>query len=206
MSRTIGRIRMLSGAAAALLLIALPAAASAGPLTDSAPSCDTQVFSQPFVPWGDVASYTLNPGGSFENGAAGWSLKGASVAGGNEPFFVTSKRDRRSLALPDGSAAVSAPICVGIEHPDIRFFASASNVTARLAVDVLFEDGAGNVLSAAIGTVTGSSDWAPTGPFPIFANLLPLLPGNHTAVAFRFRATGGSFRIDDLYVDPYQRG
>src|SRR5689334_6993658 len=168
---------MLSGAAPALLLIPVPAAASAGPLTKSAPSCDAQLFSQPFARWGDVASYTLNPGGSFENGASGWSLNGASVAGGNEPFFVTSKRDRRSLALPDGSAAVSAAICVGIELPDIRFFASASNAAARLAVDVLFEDSAGNVLSASIGTVTGSSDWAPTAPFPIVANLLPLLPG-----------------------------
>src|SRR3954453_6571410 len=101
MSRTIGRIRMLSGAAAAAPPPPPPAAASAGPLTDSAPSCDTQVFSQPFVPWGDGASYTLNPGGAFENGPRAWSLNGASVPGGKEPFFVTSKRDRRSLALPD---------------------------------------------------------------------------------------------------------
>jgi hypothetical protein len=205
MSRTMNRVRGLCAASAALAALAVPAAATAGPLTDKAPACDTQVLSQPFLPWGDVASYTLNPGGSFEKGAPGWSLAGASIAAGNEPFQVTGADDRRSLAMPAGSSAVSAPICVGIEHPDIRFFANADNAAARLSVEVLFESASGDVLAAPIGTVTAGSGWAPTAPLPIVANLLPLLPGNHTAVAFRFRAAGGSFRIDDLYVDPYQR-
>jgi hypothetical protein len=205
MSRTTHRILKACAASAALLALAIPATASAGPLTDNAPACDSQVLGQPFLPWADVASYTLNPGGSFENGAAGWSLSGATPVSGNEPFQVTGAGDGNSLSLPGGSSAVSAPICVGIEHPDIRFFANASSATARLSVEVLFEDAAGNVLSAPIGSVTGSNGWAPTAPFPIVANLLPLLPGNHTAVAFRFHSCGGSFRIDDLYVDPYQR-
>lgn len=205
MSRTICRIRCLCAAAAAVLVLAVPAAASAGPLTDRAPSCDTQVLGQPFLPWADIASYTLNPGGSFEAGAAGWSLDGATVATGNEPFYVGAAKDSRSLSLPAGSSAVSAPVCVGIEYPDIRFFAAASNPAARLSVEVLFESAGGDVLAAEIGAVTGASAWAPTLPFPIAANLLPLLPGSHTAVAFRFRSSGGSFRIDDLYVDPYQR-
>jgi hypothetical protein len=204
-SPTMNRFRALCAATAAVAALAAPAGASAGALTDHAPSCDSQVMSQPFLPWADVASYTLNPGGSFEDGAAGWVLDGASVAAGNEPFNVTAASDRQSLSLPAGSSAVSAPICVGIEHPDIRFFASASNPNARLTVDVLFEDGSGGILSAPIGTVTANTGWAPTAPFPIVANLLPLLPDNHTAVAFRFAASGGSFRIDDLYVDPYQR-
>jgi hypothetical protein len=205
MSRTLNRIRALCAATTAVVALGVPAAASAGALTDQAPSCDTQVLSQPFLPWADVASYTLNPGGAFENGAAGWVLDGASVADGNEPFYVTAADDRRSLSLPAGSSAVSAPVCVGIEHPDIRFFANPSSPAARLSVEVLFESPTGELLSAQIGAVTGSTGWAPTAPFPIVANLLPLLPGSHTAVAFRFHATGGSFRIDDLYVDPYQR-
>src|SRR3954447_24322973 len=205
MSRTTYRVRGLLAVAAAAAALALPASASAGPLIDRAPSCDSQVFSQPFLPWNDLASYTLNPGGSFEDRAAGWALDGASVQRGNEPFYVTGANDRRLLDLSAGDSAISAPVCVGIEHPDIRFFASASSLAASLSVDVLFEDAGGKILSAPIGTVSGSSGWAPTAPFPIVANLLPLLPGNRTAVAFRFRATRGSFQIDDLYVDPYQR-
>jgi len=38
------------------------------------------------------------------------------------------------------------------------------------------------------------------------ANLLPLLPNGHTPVAFRFTPIrGGSWSIDDVHVDPYQR-
>lgn len=205
MSRTIHRIRALAAAMVATVALAVPTAANAGPLTANAPACSSQTLSQPFLPWADLMSYTLNPGGSFENGTAGWTLSGASVASGNEQFYVTSPGDKKSLWLPSGSSATSAPVCVGIEHPTIRFFAKADSSLAQLSVDVLFEDAAGNVLSAPIGVVTGNTAWAPTLTYPIVANLLPLLPDNHTAVAFRFGVSGGSFRIDDLYVDPYQR-
>jgi hypothetical protein len=100
---------------------------------------------------------------------------------------------------------VSPPICVGIEHPDLRFFARASNPSATLKVEVLFEDADGNVRALQIGAVTGNSGWAPTAMYPLVANLLPLLPGSHTAVSFRFTAGGGCVRIDDVYVDPYSR-
>jgi hypothetical protein len=205
MAHTVRRFRRLAAVVTAFAALAIPAAASAGSLEDRAPSCDSQVLGQTFLPWADIASYTLNPGGSFEHGARGWSLDGASVTGGNEPFQVGDATDSNSLSLPAGSSAVSAPICVGLEHPDIRFFTASRNSAARLSVEVLFEAANGDILSAPIGTVTGGMSWAPTAPFPIVANLLALLPGNHTAVAFRFRAYGGSFRIDDLYVDPYQR-
>jgi hypothetical protein len=39
----------------------------------------------------------------------------------------------------------------------------------------------------------------------IVANLLPLLDEG-TPVAFRFTASGGSYAIDDAYVDPWSRG
>jgi hypothetical protein len=189
----------------AILALTIPASASAGVLVSDAPSCDTQTFAQPFLPWADPASYTLDPGGSFEPGQPAWSLSGAKVVAGNEPENVTSADDARSLDIGSGGAAVSPPICVGIEHPDLRFFARASNPSATLKVEVLFEDAAGNVRALQIGAVTGNTGWAPTAMYPLVANLLPLLPGSHTAVSFRFTASGGCFRIDDVYVDPYSR-
>jgi hypothetical protein len=72
-------------------------------------------------------------------------------------------------------------------------------------VEVLFEDGFGNEQSAPIGVITAGTQWAPTAPLPIVVNLLPLLPGSHTAVAFRFTAASGSVQIDDVYVDPYAK-
>jgi hypothetical protein len=192
-------------AVAVAALAVAPAGASAGPLVSSASNCASQTLSQVFLPWNDVANYTLNPGGAFENGAAGWSLNGASVVSGNEPFYATSSSDANSLSIPNGSSATSAAICVGIGHPDIRFFARDDSTAATLKVEVLFEDSNGNVQTAPIGVVAAGTSWAPTAPIPIVANLLPLLPNNMTAVAFRFSASGGSFQIDDLYVDPYSR-
>lgn len=198
---TARKLLAMTTAAAAL---ALPASASAGPLVATATGCADQSLGQPFLPWADVASYTLHPGGDFEH-RGGWALTGgASIVAGNEPAFVGSATDSHSLAIPAGAGATSPSLCVGIEHPDMRFFATASNPTARLSVEVLFEDAMGNVQSARIGVVPGNAQWAPTAPFPLVANLLPLLPDSRTAVAFRFSASGGSFRIDDVYVDPYR--
>jgi hypothetical protein len=204
MTRTL-RNRSLAAAVAALAALSFAPVASAGPLVASAPNCDAQSLSQPFLPWADVASYTLDPGGSFERGAKGWSLDNAAIKDGNEPFYVTSTDDAKSLHIALGGSATSAPICVGLEHPDIRFFAKSSNPGAVLKVEVLFETASGDVLTAPIGVAAASTDWSLSVPMPIVANLLPLLPGNYTPVAFRFSASGGCFRIDDVYVDPYAR-
>lgn len=190
--------------AATALFALTPGGANAGPLVASASNCDAQSLSQPFLPWADVASYTLQPGGDFESGPA-WTLNGgAAVTDGNESSYVGSPNDSRSLSIPSGASATSGSICVGIQHPDIRFFARSSNSLATLSVRVQFEDSSGNVQSAPIGVVTAGSSWAPTVPLPILVNLLPLLPGQQTAVAFSFTASGGSFQIDDVYVDPYR--
>jgi hypothetical protein len=193
------RLRTLAGAIAATAAFALPAAAQAGPIVADAPDCAAQALSQPFLRFADPAQYTILPGGTFEQGNP-W--RGGSVRAGNEPWNVTSARDDSSLSLSSGSSTTSRSICVGIDHPDLRFFASASNPLAVLRVEVLFEDAFGHTLSAPIGAVTGSLGWAPTLPMPIAVNLLPLLPGDYTAVAFRFTASGGNFQIDDVYVDP----
>jgi hypothetical protein len=184
----------------------VPSTAQAGVLAADAANCAEQSFSQPFLPWADPASYTLHPGGDFEPGSAAWDVTtGATAASVNEPWAVTDDRDAHSLALGSGSSATSPTICVGVEHPDIRFFAKASSSVATLKVEVLFVDGNGDTQSLTIGSATGNSGWAPTAPMPIVANLLPLLPGSKTPVAFRLTATNGSWKVDDFYVDPYAK-
>lgn len=205
MPATIARKLRLALPVAVLAIAALaPSTASAGPLVASAPDCSAQALSQPFLPFADVASYTPAPGGAFETGASKWTAGGASRADGNEPFFVTAANDHSGLTIPSGASATSPTICVGLGHPDIRFFAAGSSTLAQLNVEVLFEDATGSVQTLQIGAVTGSTDWGLSAPMPIVANLLPLLPNDMTPVAFRFSATGGSFRIDDVYVDPWR--
>jgi hypothetical protein len=201
---------ILAALAASIASLAfLAPAAQAGPLVASAPDCDSLSLSQPFLPWADPASYILDPGGAFEDGAAGWSLSGAYVAGGNESYYVHGSGDSNSLRLPAGSSATSSTVCVGIEHPDLRFFArNTGSALSSLRVEVLFEDANGNVLSAPIGVVADTGTWQPTAPMPLVVNLLPLLPGEYTPVQFKFTPQGmaGNWRIDDTYVDPWRGG
>jgi hypothetical protein len=188
-------------------LAVLAPAANAGVLVSSATSCDAQTYEQPFLPWADVANYVLAPGGTFENGATGWTLSGgASVVTGDEPFDVHAAGETQGLSLPAGSSATSGSMCVGIEHPTLRLFARNTGfVLSTLKVEVLFEDASGDVHSLPIGLLTASSSFQPTVVMPVVANLLTLLPDERTAVAFRFTPHGGNWRIDDVYVDPYRR-
>jgi hypothetical protein len=207
------KLRLGSTAAIAIAALSVSAtSANAGLLVDAAESCDEQSLSQPFTPWLDFANYTPLGGGDFESAAAGWTLSGgAAVASGNETFYVAGAGDASSLSVPSGAVATSPPICVGLEHPTVRFFAkrTAGGLLGlgSLRVDVLFENNLGVISSLPIGVVgTTAGVWQPTLPMTVIANLLPLLSGDHTAVAFRFTSTlGGSFSIDDIQVDPYQR-
>ncbi len=205
------RRALLVTAAVALMTALAPGSASAGVLvnTESAKNCTTQVLEQPFKRWLDYSSYTLVPGGNFESGAPAWTLSKSKIVSGNETFFVRSSRDSRSLSLGASGVATSRPVCVGLEHPTLRFFArNRGLLTSALTVEVLFETSLGKVLSLPIGVVPSlTNTWQPTMPIPVVANLLPLLPNQQTAVAFRFRATGllGNWQIDDVFVDPRRR-
>jgi hypothetical protein len=186
--------------------------AQAGVLAASATNCADQTVDQVFRPWLDPMNYTLVPGGALEDGAGGWTLNGASVVSGNEPWQVHGDGDNRSLRIPSGKSATTDTICVGLEHPTLRFFAKSSgdsllSVASTLTVEVLFLDNAGGVHSLPIGAVLPGSRWSPTLPYPVVANLLPLLPGEKTPVQLRFRAAGAAtWQIDDVYVDPHMRG
>ena len=195
-------------AVAAALAAALAPAANAGVLVQSAPSCADQPTSKPFAPWGDRADYVLAPGGSFEPGAAAWKLRGdAETVAGNERFFVRDAGDRRSLRLERGASATSPSMCVGLEHPTLRLFARSDRpLLSALSVEVIVETSVGLNVAVPVGVALPSSSWRPTPVYLMVANLLPLLPNHHTPVAFRFRAIGGgTWWIDDVYVDPKRR-
>jgi hypothetical protein len=197
-------------AGAALLVVATLATAgtaSAGVLVKTTTDCSDQALSKPFTRWLDQANYTPLPGGSIEGGAAGWTLNGgAKVVAGNESWNVGGAGDSSSLRLPAGSSAVSAPICVGLEHPTVRFFAKKnSGLLSTLAVSAVVRLQLGGTLEVPFGVVAAGGKWTPTLPFLFLGNLLPLLPGQYTPVSFRFTPIlGGDWQIDDVYVDPFR--
>jgi hypothetical protein len=195
------------GAAAALVLLFAPRA-HAGILVSSAPSCDDVQLSQPFTPWLDSAQYFSI--GGFENGGSGWTLSGgAAVASGNEPWQVSGAADSHSLEIPPGASATSPTACVGLDSPTLRFFARRSATgllggASLLKVDALVTDNAGNVVTVPVLATGAGTSWGPTVPMPVLASLLPLLPGDHTPIAFKFTAVGpADWHIDDTHVDPW---
>jgi len=196
--------------AVTLALVAGATPASAGVLVQTAQSCDEQSLSQPFARFGDFANYTPVPGGSFESGSQAWTLAGgARVVSGNEAFNVRSAADSKSLYLPAGASATSPAMCVGLTEPTLRWFHKSSGsllgLTGVMTVEVLFEDSLGQVVALPIGAGVLGTSWQPSLPAVVTASLLPLLPDQKTAVAFRFRALSGSWNLDDVYVDPYGR-
>jgi hypothetical protein len=210
MTARLGRFTIAALAAALSALAIGTSSASAGVLVATAQDCSAWTLSQPFARFGDTSSYTPVPGGSFENGSPAWTLSGgAKVVPGNEPFYARSTSDTASLYLPQGATATSPAMCVGIDSPTIRWFAKQSasllGLTGSMTVEVLFEDSLGNVLSLPVGAGLLSTSWQPSLPGVVSASLLPLLPGEKTAVAFRFRALTGAWNVDDVYVDPYSR-
>jgi hypothetical protein len=199
------RILLLAVAVAAALFAVRAPAADAGLLVPSAENCASQTLERPFLRWGDGANYVLAPEGTVE-ASAGWRLAGAAPVAGNEHFYVHAPGERTSLSLPAGSSATTAPMCVGIEHPTLRFFARNTGAPlATLVVSVRFQDLLGLRHTLPIGAVLAGREWAPTLPFPVIANLLPLLPGEKTPVQFVFTPLGGAWQIDDVYVDPYRK-
>ena len=184
-------------------LAALPATAGAV-IVERAPSCAPQPTTKAFAQWGDGRDYMLAPGGSFEGGAAGWQLRGAYVVNGNESFYVGGRSHSKSLKIDGGGTATSPEICVGLEHPTIRLFTRNNRLLlSALSVEVIVQTSVGLKVPVPIGVVLPHNPWKPTPSYLVVANLLPLLPNNYTPVAFRFRAIGGgSWWIDDFYVDP----
>ena len=202
-------IRRIAGLAVVALLVALSAgSASASLLPDDGAWCDQYTGSQVFLPWADPANYTLAPGGNFENNKSRWTLIAASRdTSDNEPFNVGGANDHSSLQIDNGGMALSPAMCVGLGQPAARvFFKQTGGLPgAALQIDVLYDDAAGTTQSQTIGMLGVAQQWRLSPQLLTMANLLPTLDAASTAIAFRFTAIGGSFKVDDLYVDPWQR-
>lgn len=191
--------------AAMLLVILAPVNAGA-----SASTCEARIVSQPFISWADPRYYFLMPGGDLESSAS-WAFSGgARLVDGNEPFYVHSADDRRSLFLPSGGSARGASMCVDSDEPTMRFFArntgsplSTLAVEARIRTTVL---GVTATTSLPLGVVLGTQQvWQPS-PSVMFKLSANQMLGGTTTVDFRFAAIGlgGKWQVDDVYVDPFK--
>jgi hypothetical protein len=202
------RLARACAAALAAGVMALIGPAGAHAADVAAASCAEQSAAQTFLRWLDPAWYVPAPDSGVEHLAAGWTLLGgATTQDGNEPYQVGGPDDQRSLRLPAGSDATTGPMCIGVEHPTVRFF--ARNTGARdsmLRVSVVYRDTDGQWQSLAVGLLTGEPSWAPTPILPVAVNLLALLGEQQAAFRFAPADDRGDWSIDDVYVDPYRKG
>jgi hypothetical protein len=199
--------KVLAAAVAGLgLLAAAPAAQAA---TAAPAACTPQpATGQPFAAWDDFGLYTLVSGAGFEGDLAGWTLNGAQVVEGNEPFQVGGEADHRALALNAGDSVTTAPICIDDTYPWFPFFArNTAGRKAKLKVEVLYTDTKGKLREEGTGDyATAKAGWLPTGSLGIDVDWAEV-PGGALPVSFRFTADStSSFLVDDLYVDPMARG
>jgi hypothetical protein len=189
---------------AAAVLLVTPVEAGA-----SGASCEPRTLTQPFLAWLDAKHYFLMPGGDLES-SAGWTFTGgARLQNVNEPFYVNSPEDRRSLLLPSGGSARTESTCVDSDEPTMRFFVrntgsplSVLAVEARIRTTIL---GVTATTSLPLGLVLGTQQWHPSLPV-LFKLSLNQLLGGTTTVDFRFTAIGlgGKWQVDDVYVDPFK--
>ena len=154
---------------------------------------------QAFARFGDARYYTFGLNGGLELGSYGWSLSGASVVSGNEPYYAHSPFDSHSLSLPQGASATTPPMCMGTSSTVMRFFLKGNS---DLHVQVVER----NLLGLVIGvldwtTVNGSSSWQPSPTVVNLDSLLGLV--GVSSVQLRFTALDGPSQVDDMFVDPW---
>lgn len=176
--------------------VALPLSPAQADLIDLG-ACNSATLSQPFSPWADPSSYELAPGGDFESSS--WTLSGgASLAAGSEPFAATGVLGASSLSLPAGSSARSPVTCVDAAYPTIRFFVAG---TGTVAVGVVYD---GIYLPAGVAVAAGG--WQPTALMLTSAALPAALAGGTTQVSLQLTTLTGRPRVDDVFIDPWNRG
>ena len=209
---TTGISRRICALLAALALgVVVAPVTQAGTSRSTDAGCPGGVVEHPFAL--DPLSYYLVPGGTFENGAPGWQLNGgARIVDGNSTFYAHGAGEKKSLYLPGGSNAVTPPICVGLLDAVVRLYAQNRGILllSDLQVNVIYKTALGlTVEHPVLGLGIGGSQWLPTLPMPLAANITGALAPNGgltTDVRLRFRpiGLGASYRIDDVYVDPFK--
>jgi hypothetical protein len=183
-------------AIATVALGAVPAAAAA--------DCPALPTSMVFAAWGDTSEYFLAPGASFEGTTTAWT--GGSLTPGNDPFYLAGGNQRQSFLIASGKTASSPSFCADVTHPDFRFVARPLNALnpGSLEISVRFRDSAGVTQTWVMYTMTGVQYWTASQRVRLMRDL-PLPSSGVTTASVLFRAVGGSWAIDDVFIDPYRR-
>ncbi len=179
--------------------------ASSAPLTPVTqavlPTCGSATH--PFSQFGDPSAYYAFPNNGFESGVSGWTLAGAAVVPGNEPWHVNGAGSS-SLALAPQGAAGSPLVCINLLDPDWRMFARDTNANGPLHAQVVFYGATGNITGVINFTNLPAAKFGSWAPSPTIRSLLALpLLTKYAQLRVASDATRGTWQIDDVFVDPW---
>lgn len=176
------------------------------PLPDPAqfPDMDLINWDTVFAPWGDPRLYTLVAGGDAESGSR-WNFTGGGfIAYGNEPWRVWNVADRRSAVLLSGSSATLRTT----DHfaAELRFFVqrATTSSSAWLKVTVTAQNADGTTATITHRVEGSTWVWAASDPLPV-----PDVRGADGVqyLTITFEPIGrGSWRVDDVALDPWRSG
>jgi len=203
--RVARRAALLTAAVAAIL----PVGAAHAALIETDP-CDDSALTQSFKRWGDPAYYKLAPGGDFENGLAGMAVRGnASIVSESEPWGVTGKVGSKALKLAPGASVTLPATCVNAGNPSYRFFTRSSGgllgLLPLMKVELVYRDSLLGLVALPLGTALPSSGWQPSLPMLTASAVAAAISNGEDQLSLRFTSITGTWKIDDVLVDPYRR-
>jgi hypothetical protein len=177
----------------------------------SAESCTDPDVAPVLSAFKDDALYAPAPGGSFEDGAAGWQLEGGAAVAPAADGLAILGTSAGALRLPVGAAATSPTFCVDERYPQFRFsYAQESaDVDATVRVEVLYPGLEKNNVRRAkdLGAKRGRG-WQLTDRIKLDPSH-GLKRGGWRLVALRISVRDGKpgalVRVDDVIVDPRAR-
>jgi hypothetical protein len=168
--------------------------------------CTTRAIHTSLKALGDDNSYFSVTGGTFEHGTPGWSLYGAGLTVGNEPWKVLDDVNTTSLQLYPGGAASAPAMCVSTAEDSMRFFYRApgvANSTLMVSVHVMSGfgyytyDGTYQLISG------GKAGWALSPRIPL-PDIRDGSGQQVVTISFGQQGMPALWQLDDVQVDPWR--
>ena len=188
-----------------MTMLAAQGSAATRDLLSPVADCGYGASSREFLPWGDLADYSLAPGGDLAS-TSDWSLTNVGVDAAHDPYSASAA----SLVFASSNSRAESPVtCVNLLNPTMRFFLSHTGPrnASSLDVYVIYQGLDGNTHTLTLASLTAGDFWQPSLSIPIGVNLLSAASAlGWTPVSFGFTThgllPGESYSVDGLYVDP----
>jgi hypothetical protein len=184
-----------------LTVLALTIAATGIAAAPATADCSTPSFSTPFSAFRDSGLYTLAPGGTFDDPAAGWTLgAGARIVATIQPDGTTNG----VLDLPSKATAVSPVMCITSDYPTARLW--VRNIVGAEGVFFYVSYNVNGTWTTPKNTGQFHGDhlaWTLSNPM----NVQPSTAPGWQLARFTFVAGGNTsrFQVNDFWVDPRMR-